>query len=56
MVQSSFVRKHISMSPCALWSLAEATIFIAEVIFSVPLMELILPFTSFSDAMMIICL
>ncbi len=42
------------MASCALWSLEEATIFMAEVIFSVPFIELILPFTSFSDAMMLI--
>ena len=42
------------MACCALCNLAEATIFMAEVIFSVPLIELILPFTSFSEAMMII--
>ena len=41
------------MASCALCSLDEATIFIAEVIFSVPLIELILPLTSFSDAMRI---
>ena len=38
---------------CTLWSLADATIFIAEVIFSVPFMEFILLFISFSDAMML---
>jgi len=34
-----------------LCSLAEATIFMADVIFSVLLAESILPFTSFNDAM-----
>ena len=38
------------MAPCALCSLAEATIFIAEVIFRVLLTEFILVFTSFSEA------
>lgn len=41
------------MASCALWSFDEDTIFIAEVIFSVPLIEFILPFISFSDAMML---
>ena len=44
------------MASWALCSFEEATIFMAEVIFSVPLMELILPFISFSDAMTIIFL
>ena len=39
------------MASCALCSLEDATIFIAEVIFRVPWIELILPLTSFSDAM-----
>ena len=42
-----------SMAACALCNLAEATIFIAEVIFRVLFTEAILPFTSFSDAMTI---
>ena len=41
------------MAACALCNLAEATIFIAEVIFRVLFTEAILPFTSFSDAMTI---
>ena len=42
------------MTPCALCYLAEATIFIAEVIFRVLLTEFILVFTSFSEAIVII--
>ena len=42
------------MAPCALCHLAEATIFIAEVIFRVLLTEFILVFTSFSEAIVII--
>jgi hypothetical protein len=42
------------MAPCALCNLAEATIFIAEVIFRVLLTEFILVFTSFSEAIVII--
>ena len=38
------------MAPCALCNLAEATIFIAEVIFRVLCTEFILVFTSFSEA------
>lgn len=46
-----FVGNMPSMTSCALCSLAEATIFMADVIFSVLLAESILPFTSFNDAM-----
>ena len=42
------------MASCALWSLEEATIFMADVIFSVLFIEFVLPFTSSSDAMMLI--
>ena len=42
------------MTPYALCNLAEATIFIAEVIFRVLLTEFILVFTSFSEAIVII--
>ena len=38
------------MAPCAFCYLAEATIFIAEVIFRVLFTEFILVFTSFSEA------
>ena len=40
-----------SMAPCARCSLADATIFMADVIFSVLLTDAILPLTSLSDAM-----
>ena len=39
------------MAPCARCNLADATIFMADVIFSVLLTDAILPLTSFSDAM-----
>ena len=44
-----------SMAACALCSLAEATIFMAEVIFKVPLMELMRLLISFSDAICASC-
>jgi hypothetical protein len=36
--------------PCALWSLADATIFMAEVIFRVLFTVAMRPLTSFNDA------